>query len=130
MLGCLLFSCASQKELEVELKRDWKLIEISGFEKPILVHNDAGLNLAHYPFTIYLRCVSQRVSLRTLSHENVKMKVESHQEQLCDKTVNENLRLKFTNALNKATHYQVKGHFLTLFLNDGSALKFVAADWD
>lgn len=130
VLCFIILSCSSQKRLDPKLKRDWKLIEFSDFNKQLLMQYNVGMDLAQKHTVVYVGCKSQQISFVVKSEKEVKIWVNPNPVESCSGEINGNLRLKLNGFLKGTKAYLVEGHFLTLYNADGSKIKFVAADWD
>lgn len=130
VLCLMIFSCSSQKRLDPKLKRDWKLIEFSNFNKQLLMQYNVGMDLSQKHTVVYVGCKTQQISFVPKTEKNVKIWVNPNPVESCSEEVKGNLRLKLNTFLTETKEYLVEGHFLTLYTSDGSKIKFVAADWD
>ena len=130
VLCFIILSCSSQKRLDPKLKRDWKLIEFSNFNKQLLMQYNVGMDLAQKHTVVYAGCKTQQISFVVKSEKEVKIWVNPNPVESCSEEINGNLRLRLNGFLKGTKEYIVEGHFLTLYNSDGSKIKFVAADWD
>ncbi len=115
------------------LQRQWMLVSLDGFSKDRLIANKAEMNLTanmvdgKIQASAYMGC--NQMSFVTEFKKGGKVKISKGVSTMkaCQDM---NLETSFQKKIETMTKYSVEGHFLTLTDDNGSSMKFVAADWD
>jgi heat shock protein HslJ len=121
-------SCSSQTNLP-NYNRKWMLVEFQGFTKENLIKNKAYIDLTDKENGgAKMGCNGMFFTYKVKSQNKIEFSQIGSTMMYCDG--NMDLEQKFGQFLPTMTHYEVKGHFLTLKNNKGETMKFVAEDWD
>ena len=121
-------SCTSQSKLP-NYNRKWMLVEFQGFTKENLIKNKAYIDLTDKENGgAKMGCNGMFFTYKVKSQNKIEFSQIGSTMMYCDG--NMDLEQKFGQFLPTMTHYEVKGHFLTLKNNKGETMKFVAEDWD
>jgi heat shock protein HslJ len=132
LLGVVL-NCSSMPAKNPSLQRQWMLVSLDGFSKDRLIANKAEMNLTanmvdgKIQASAYMGC--NQMSFVTEFKKGGKVKISKGVSTMkaCQDM---NLETSFQKKIETMTKYSVEGHFLTLTDDNGSSMKFVAADWD
>lgn len=120
------FAAKKENELPEKLLREWKLTEVSGFNRGFLMKENAGIRLDGFPFKVETTSGSAEFRVQTDSDRNIRfsqcMPTGDHQ--------NSPLLKAICARLKKMNSYKIEGHFLMLTDRSGNHMRFVAAEWD
>ncbi|MGG7439641.1 META domain-containing protein [Chryseobacterium arthrosphaerae] len=126
-------NCSSMPAQNPYLQRQWMLVSFEGFTKEQLIANKAEINLTSkmekgkIQGSAYLGCNQMSFSSEFQKGGKVKISKGVSTAKACQDM---NLETAFQKKFETMTKYSVEGHFLTLSDENGSQMKFVAADWD
>lgn len=129
----LVLNCSAAKLNNQHYQREWMMVSFDGFTKELLVKNKAEINLTapiedgKIKGTAMMGCNKMFFTLGFKSKNRVKISGLGSTLIACQEMEIED---KFTKVFEKMTHYEIKGHFLTLYDGKGTQMKFIAADWD
>ena len=127
-ISFFMMSFAPQKEVS-SLKRKWMLVEFQGFTKENLSKNKAYIDLTDKENGgAKMGCNGMFFTYKVKNQNKTEFSQIGSTMMYCDG--NMDLEQKFGQLLPTMTHYEIKGHFLTLKNNKGETMKFVAEDWD
>lgn len=126
-------NCSTVPDTNPYVQRQWMLISFEGFSKDQLMANKAEINLTSktengkIQANAYMGC--NQMSFVTEFKKGGKVKISKgiSTAKACQDM---NLEAAFQKKIETMTRYSVEGHFLTLSDEDGTSMKFVAADWD
>lgn len=125
----LLFPNFSFQENTSHLKRKWMLIELDGFSKEFLVHQNAYLDLSTSSELKIIKINCNTVDVKMIVHKNyLRFKLVGSKTTNCKKNIE--LKKAFIDFLLKENTYKIQGHFLTIKDNKGNMIKLIAEDWD
>lgn len=129
----LVVNCSAVKSNNQHYQRQWMLVSLDGFTKEELVKNKAEINLTEpakdgkIRGTAMMGCNRMFFNLEFKSKNRVRISGLGSTLMACQEM---NLETEFSKVFEKMTHYEINGHFLTLYDEKGSQMKFIAADWD
>lgn len=129
----LVFNCSAVPDKNPSIQRQWMLVSLDGFSKDQLIAHKAEINLTgkmekgKIQGSAYMGC--NRMSFTSEFKNGGKVKI-SQGVSTMKACQDMNLESAFQKKFETMTTYSVEGHFLTLSDNQGSIMKFVAADWD
>ncbi|MBO6184934.1 MAG: META domain-containing protein [Chryseobacterium sp.] len=109
------------------------MVSFDGFTKEELMKNKAEINLTEpvkdgkVRGTAMMGCNSMFFTLEFKSKNIVKISGLGSTMMACQEM---NLETEFSKVFEKMTRYEINGHFLTLYDENGTQMKFIAADWD
>ncbi|PRB06889.1 heat-shock protein [Chryseobacterium sp. MYb7] len=109
------------------------IVSLDGFSKDQLIANKAEMNLAanmvdgKIQASAYMGCNQMSFVTEFKKGGKVKISKGGSTMKACQDM---NLETSFQKKIETMTKYSVEGHFLTLTDDNGSSMKFVAADWD
>jgi heat shock protein HslJ len=129
----LILNCSALKPTNEHYQREWMLVSFDGFTKEQLVKNKAEINLTE-PIkdgkirgTAMMGCNKMFFTLKFKSKNRIEISGLGSTLMACQEM---NLETQFSKVFEKITRYEINGHFLTLYDEKGSQMKFIAADWD
>lgn len=129
----LAVSCSTAKLNNQHYQREWMLVSFDGFTKEELVKNKAEINLTasategEIRGTAMMGCNRMFFTSKFKSKNKVEFSGLGSTLMACQEM---NLETEFTKVFEKMTRYEINGHFLTLYDDKGTQMKFIAADWD
>ena len=132
LLG-LVLNCSAVPDKNPSLQRQWMLVSFDGFLKDQLIANKAEINLTasivdgKIQGSAYMGCNQMSFVSKFKKGGKVKISKGVSTMKACQDM---NLETSFQKKFETMTKYSVEGHFLTLTDDNGSSMKFVAADWD
>lgn len=129
----LVINCSVVKSNNQHYQREWMMVSFDGFTKEQLVKNKAEINLTEpakdgkIKGTAMMGCNRMFFTLEFKSKNRVKISGLGSTLVACQEM---NLETEFSKVFEKMTRYEINGHFLTLCDENGTQMKFIAADWD
>ncbi|MDY0929744.1 META domain-containing protein [Chryseobacterium sp. CFBP8996] len=129
----LVINCSVVKSNNQHYQREWMMVSFDGFTKEQLVKNKAEINLTEpakdgkIKGTAMMGCNRMFFTLEFKSKNRVKISGLGSTLMACQEM---NLETEFSKVFEKMTRYEINGHFLTLYDENGTQMKFIAADWD
>jgi heat shock protein HslJ len=132
LLGAVV-NCSSVPQKNPSLQRQWMLVSFDQFSKEELVRNKAEINLTGIMEKGKIKgganmgCNSMFFTSEFKTNGKVKISGVGSTLKACQ---NMELENAFIQKFDKMTSYSIEGHFLTLSDDNGSSMKFLAADWD
>ncbi|SKB37455.1 META domain-containing protein [Chryseobacterium balustinum] len=129
----LVINCSVVKSNNEHYQREWMMVSFDGFTKEQLVKNLAEINLTEpakdgkIRGTAMMGCNRMFFTLEFKSKNRVKISGLGSTLMACQEM---NLETEFSKVFEKMTRYEINGHFLTLYDENGTQMKFIAADWD
>lgn len=129
----LAVSCSTAKLNNQHYQREWMLVSFDGFTKEELVKNKAEINLTapategKIRGTAMMGCNRMFFTSKFKSKNKVEISGLGSTLMACQEM---NLETEFTKVFEKMTRYEINGHFLTLYDDKGTQMKFIATDWD
>ncbi|WP_276701846.1 META domain-containing protein [Chryseobacterium sp.] len=129
----LIVNCSAVKGNNQHYQRQWMMVSFDGFTKEELMKNKAEINLTEpvkdgkVRGTAMMGCNSMFFTLEFKSKNIVKISGLGSTMMACQEM---NLETEFSKVFEKMTRYEINGHFLTLYDENGTQMKFIAADWD
>lgn len=126
-------NCNAKKMNNPHYQREWMMVSFDQFSKQELIEKKAGINLTgeksdnQIKGSAVMGC--NRIFFTAQLKNNGKVKISGlgSTEMACQDM---NLENAFLKKFGNMTNYTIEGHRLTLFDNNGSEMKFIAADWD
>lgn len=129
----LAVSCSTAKLNNQHYQREWMLVSFDGFTKEEFIKNKAEINLTvpatdgKIRGTAMMGCNRMFFTSKFKSKNKVEFSGLGSTLMACQEM---NLETEFTKVFEKMTRYEINGHFLTLYDDKGTQMKFIAADWD
>ncbi|MFL9834114.1 META domain-containing protein [Chryseobacterium terrae] len=126
-------NCSAVKPNKQHYQREWMLVSFDDFTKEQLVKNKAQINLTapvtdgKIKGTAMMGCNRMFFTLEFKSKSKVKISGLGSTLMACQEM---EIEEEFTKVFEKMNRYQIDGHFLTLYDDKGTQMKFLAADWD
>lgn len=125
----VIVSCSSTNTTSQTVNRKWMLIEFQDFTKDFLMKKGANLDLSNKDqYGANMGCNRMFMKGDFKTNGMVTFSKIGSTMMYCDDAMK--LEDAFVKALPTVNYYRTDGHFLTLTSEDGSSMKFVAADWD
>ncbi|WP_375181488.1 META domain-containing protein [Chryseobacterium sp.] len=132
---CLSFvlNCSSAAVKNPQIQREWMLVSFGSYSKEELIKSNAKIDLT-FPVgngkiktSAFMGCNKLFFTSEFKKESQLKISQIVSTEMACP---NMKLESDFSRNIKTMNHYKVEGHFLTLKNDQGSSMKFIAADWD
>jgi len=124
-------ACSAMKhenEIPPNLRRDWKLVALNGFDKDFLVKNNAGISMQQSLCMLNAGCEPVSFKVKAETSGDIRFWGFNGITNVCP--ANSGLQKAVVKGLKNTLSYQIDGHFLTLYTRSGETLKLIAQDWD
>lgn len=128
----IIFTCCSTKNQNMTtynpLKRVWMMTEFQSFSKQYLLDKKASLNLTdNTSANASMGCNQMSFPYKVSNKNSIQFFEGISTRMYCNDMT---LEHEFSKALVKVKKYSISGHQLTLIVEDGSKMLFIAQDWD
>lgn len=129
----ILLNCASAKNENPFIKREWMLVSFERFPKSELIKNRAEINLTgknkgnKIQGTAVMGCSQIFFTAIFKNNGEVNISELGSAKMACE---NMDLETAFMKKFENMKRYKIEGHRLTLSDDEDHEMSFIAADWD